>query len=114
MTNYLEKLEGLKKKPNKHEQCHTDGSYCVDHKELMSEEDWPNGAYYYNQALEDVKDQLKETFLAGVEWAMEECIELSDKIELSEPDGGTKQWIAFKHFRNTMRYKLKELNNTGK
>jgi hypothetical protein len=37
--------------------------------------------------------------LAGVE----KCIKLSDEIELREPDGGTRQWMAFKAFRNTMR-----------
>ena len=62
----------------------------------------------------DIEKTVKNAVLAGVEWAMEECIELSDKIELSEPDGGTKQWIAFKHFRNTMRDKLKKLTNTDK
>jgi hypothetical protein len=34
---------------------------------------------------------------------VEKCIKLSDEIELREPDGGTKQWMAFKAFRNTMR-----------
>lgn len=38
--------------------------------------------------------------------AIEECINLSDEIELQEPDGGTKQWMAFKNFRNTMRDRL--------
>jgi hypothetical protein len=32
-----------------------------------------------------------------------EAIALSDKIEMSEPDGGTKQWMAFKSFRNQLR-----------
>jgi hypothetical protein len=37
---------------------------------------------------------------------LEEAIALSDKIELSEPDGGTAQWMAFKRFRNTLRDSL--------
>lgn len=43
--------------------------------------------------------------------AIQECIDLSDEIELREPDDGTKQWMAFKTFRNTMRYRLKALKN---
>jgi hypothetical protein len=38
---------------------------------------------------------------------VEKCIKLSDEIELREPDGGTKQWMAFKAFRNTMRVRVK-------
>jgi len=33
----------------------------------------------------------------------EEAIKLSEEIERVEPDGGTRQWIAFKRFRNTLR-----------
>jgi len=46
-------------------------------------------------------------FLADQEkFTIQEMIKLSDKIEMQEPDGGTRQWKAFKCFRNTMRYKL--------
>jgi hypothetical protein len=38
--------------------------------------------------------------------ALESAIKLSDKIEMSEPDGGTREWMAFKHFRNTLRDSL--------
>lgn len=37
---------------------------------------------------------------------IQECIDLSDRIELEEPDGGTKEWMAFKRFRNTLRDRL--------
>ena len=40
---------------------------------------------------------------------LEECIKLSDEIELREPDGGTKQWMAFKGLRNTLRDRLSAL-----
>jgi len=38
--------------------------------------------------------------------AIQECIDLSDKIEQEQPDGGLEQWKAFKHFRNTLRDRL--------
>jgi hypothetical protein len=61
----------------------------------------------YNQLIAELSPKLRNMLttygnareLAGVE----DCIKLSDKIELSEPDGGTRQWMAFKAFRNTMR-----------
>lgn len=37
---------------------------------------------------------------------LKEIIDLSDKIELEGDDGGTGQWKAFKHLRNTLRDKL--------
>ena len=43
------------------------------------------------------------------EAALQEAIDLSDQIEQREPDGGTKQWMAFKAFRNTLRDKIKTL-----
>jgi len=51
--------------------------------------------------LEDVR---KETW--------EEAIKLSEEIERVEPDGGTRQWIAFKRFRNTLRDYLSTLDKT--
>lgn len=39
--------------------------------------------------------------------AWQEAVDLADHIELREPDGGTKQWMAFKAFRNTLRDKIK-------
>jgi hypothetical protein len=45
----------------------------------------------------------EEAYTAGYQKAVEDCIKLSDEIEHREPDGGTKQWMAFKAFRNTMR-----------
>jgi len=42
----------------------------------------------------------------------EEAIKLSEEIERVEPDGGTRQWIAFKRFRNTLRDYLSALDNT--
>lgn len=40
--------------------------------------------------------------------AWQEAVNLADKIELREPDGGTKQWMAFKAFRNTLRDKMNQ------
>jgi len=40
----------------------------------------------------------------------EEAIKLSEEIERVEPDGGTRQWIAFKRFRNTLRDYLSALD----
>lgn len=55
-------------------------------------------------------DWLRTTLTAVAEEArleaIEEAIKLSDKIEMSVPDGGTKEWMAFKHFRNTLRDSL--------
>jgi hypothetical protein len=42
----------------------------------------------------------------------EEAIKLSEEIERVEPDGGTRQWIAFKRFRNTLRDYLSTLDKT--
>jgi len=42
----------------------------------------------------------------------EEAIKLSEEIERVEPDGGTRQWIAFKRFRNTLRDYLSALDKT--
>ena len=42
---------------------------------------------------------------------IEEMIKLSDEIEMREPDGGTREWMAFKAFRNTMRDKIKEMKD---
>lgn len=64
----------------------------------------------YNEKLDDyIKRQDKyknEALQEGKSLGIQECIDLSDKIERQEPDGGTKQWVAFKHFRNTMRDNL--------
>lgn len=60
---------------------------------------------------EDVEKWLRQALEQIRKETIEECIELSDKIELLEPDGGTEQWRAFKAFRNTMRDRLANLNN---
>lgn len=39
----------------------------------------------------------------------ERIIRLSDKIEAQEPDGGMREWMAFKALRNTLRGKLNSL-----
>jgi len=66
--------------------------------------------WYMKTAIELADFIEKETALARKE-AIEECIKLSDKIELREPDGGTKQWMAFKAFRNTMIDRLQALSD---
>jgi predicted aconitase len=55
--------------------------------------------------LRDVYKSAKE--LGKIE-GIKECIQLSDTIEMREPDGGTKEWMAFKAFRNEMRDRLKQ------
>lgn len=42
----------------------------------------------------------------GYKQALEMAIKLSDNIEMSQPDGGIGEWMAFKHFRNTLRDRL--------
>lgn len=42
------------------------------------------------------------------EATIKEAVELSDKIEMQEPDGGTSEWMAFKAFRNTLRDRLNQ------
>jgi hypothetical protein len=56
----------------------------------------------YFQAKEIIKQYAEDVRKQTVE----EMVELSDKIEMSQPDGGTEQWKAFKHFRNKMRDRL--------
>lgn len=60
----------------------------------------------YEQIHDFVVEQKKKATQQAKREVVEEMIELSNKIEMSEPDGGTKQWMAFKHFRNTMRDRL--------
>lgn len=62
--------------------------------------------------INDREVEILKSFIRQLEQdtrkaTLKECIDLSDKIEMSEPDGGTRQWMAFKCFRNTMRDKLK-------
>jgi len=66
----------------------------------------------YEKALRSkyVMNKVKEAHTEGVR----ECIKLSDDIESKEPDGGTKQWMAFKAFRNTMRDRLTPTDVTDK
>jgi hypothetical protein len=82
--------------------------FLVFHRELKVPDELLNDFNKFeNYVLEHEKDWLRTTLttygnareLEGVE----KCIKLSDEIELREPDGGTKQWMAFKAFRNTMR-----------
>ena len=56
-----------------------------------------------------IREALTLAHNQGKAEGVQECIKLSDDIEFREPDGGTKQWMAFKCFRNTMRDKLKTL-----
>jgi len=62
--------------------------------------------FMYEKACKSEEDFI-EAIRITRENAIEECIELSDEIELREPDGGVSQWIAFKAFRNTMRDRIK-------
>ena len=52
-------------------------------------------------------DMCEYWYQRGKEDAIQDMIELSDQIEVQEPDGGTRQWMAFKKFRNTMRDRIK-------
>jgi hypothetical protein len=64
----------------------------------------------FTQAVPRSKSEVRSRIVAAMDEvrreALEEAIALSDKIELSEPDGGTAQWMAFKRFRNTLRDSL--------
>lgn len=72
-----------------------------------------NGHLYYRE--EDVAEFLTTAKQQGVEQgkreAWEEAVKLSDEIERVEPDGGTRQWMAFKRFRNTLRDYLQALTH---
>lgn len=53
------------------------------------------------------KSEVRRLVELAFEEVIEKFVKLADEIELSQPDGGTKQWKAFKHFRNTLRDMLK-------
>ncbi len=55
-----EKIEGMKKVETKHDRCTLDDCYCYDHKETMKDEDYPNGAYDYNTAIDDILSIINE------------------------------------------------------
>lgn len=57
-------------------------------------------------AFKKILNSGKRMYEIGRLEAIQECIDLSDKIEESELDGGTEQWRALKCFRNTMREKI--------
>ena len=74
-------------------------------------------------AIDDGSGLYEAGFNAGVDACLplleevrkktwEEAIKLSEEIERVEPDGGTRQWIAFKRFRNTLRDYLSALDKT--
>ena len=57
-----------------------------------------------------IKSYLHSRDQRLLEKTLQECIDLSDKIELEQPDGEINyEWKAFKRFRNTLRDKIKEL-----
>jgi len=65
-------------------------------------------------AVDLIKQALKTAEARGHTEGVRECIKLSDDVEFREPDGGTRQWIAFKAFRNTMRDRLTPTDVTDK
>ena len=65
---------------------------------------WSNGELSILMRVAEEAEARGEA--KGRREALEEAIKLSDKIEMSEPDGGTREWMAFKHFRNTLRDSL--------
>ena len=58
--------------------------------------------------IRNIKKFVSSLLFQTRQEAIEEMIKLSDEIEMREPDGGTKQWMAFKAFRNKMRDRIKE------
>ena len=46
--------EGMKKIPTRHDRCTLDDIWCYNHREIMEEKDYPNGAYDYNSSLTDL------------------------------------------------------------
>ena len=71
-------------------------------------------ANVWKAAQESIKKSILESGLLEEvrKETWEEAIKLSEEIERVEPDGGTRQWIAFKRFRNTLRDDLSALDKT--
>lgn len=82
-------------------------------KPLIHDVNWAEG---YNAALAKVEKVLPQIIALaekrGAEGAWKEAIKLSNEIEIAEPDGGIRQWIAFKRFRNTLRDYLDALTQS--
>ena len=90
-------------------------SNVVDFSESLEKFIYQTNAIFMSQLLTENKtaramwlDYLNDLISQTRQETIEEMIKLSDEIELREPDGGTKQWMAFKAFRNKMRDSLKE------
>ena len=64
-----------------------------------------------NKARYNISALFSQTLEKALKEQAGEMIALSDKIEMSEPDGGTKEWMAFKRFRNTIRGKFSSKDN---
>lgn len=62
----------------------------------------------WNEIKAFIATLLQEREREAVAEFAREVVALSDRIELEGPDGGTKQWMAFKRFRNTVRGIAKE------
>ena len=76
--------------------------------EWVDYENQCNDADKFNEGVDACLPLLEE--VRKETW--EEAIKLSEEIERVEPDGGTRQWIAFKRFRNTLRDYLSTLDKT--
>lgn len=46
--------------PTKHDRCTLDDNYCYNHQEVMKDDELPNGAYDYNEALDTCKSIVEE------------------------------------------------------
>lgn len=66
--------------------------------ELFSVIDWKNIRNLFSKALDEQKEEV-----------IKEMIKLSDKIEAERETPDIQEWKAFKHFRNTMRDRLKKI-----
>ncbi len=68
-----------------------EGLKCRCHKEVKA---------FITELLEVKDQQMKEIIV--------DHIKLANRIESEGPDGGTRQWMAFKRFRNTLADELNE------
>lgn len=59
LAKAIEVVEKMKKVPTKHDLCTLDDCYCYNHKEIIKDEDYPNGAHSYNTGINDIVSALK-------------------------------------------------------
>lgn len=75
----------------------------------------PSVKDFISQLLAEQSKQMADAIemarQEGYERGAREAVDLAEKIEMEQPDGGTEQWRAFKAFRNTLRDRLNKYGN---